>query len=82
MSRTASLLLNIGTSITQNFIFTDIIGHLVSLTFNKESGMCDYPDIEWYRGVVSSVKSVEYNKTAENLNLDYVFKINDDVKVL
>ena len=30
------------------------------------------------------VKSIEYNKTTpfENLNLEYVFMINDDVKIL
>ena len=70
--------------ITHKLIPADVIECPVSLTFNNNIGMCDYPDLEWYRGVASSVKSIEYNKTTllENLNLYYVSMTNDDVKFL
>ena len=45
-------------SITQNLVPANVIERPVSLTFNNDIGMCDYPDLEWYGGVMSGVKSI------------------------
>ena len=71
-------------SITQSLIPVDLIEGPVSLNVNNDIGMCEYPDLEWCRGVVGIVKSMEYKKEIlfEKLNLDCLPILNEDVKVL
>ena len=35
----------------------------ICLSFDNESLICDIPDSEWYREMVCSIESLEYNKT-------------------
>ena len=52
------------------------------LNFSIENESFDAPDLEWYRGIICNVKSIEYNKgiLLENMNLDYAMLLNIDVK--
>ena len=44
----------------------------MSLVFDSTPKVCHKLDLEWYMGVVTSIKSLEYKNTLiENLNLDY-----------
>ena len=51
------------------------------MKFGRESESCLPPDLEWYREMTCTVKSIEYKKATilDNLNLDYVDMLNKDV---
>ena len=59
----------------------EFIEQVINLRFGYENESCATPDLEWYREMTCTVKSIEYKKTTilENLNLDYVDLINKDI---
>ena len=59
----------------------ECIEHVINLRFGYENESCATPDLEWYRDMTCTIKSIEYKKATilDNLNLDYVDLINKDV---